>query len=24
MPAQSPELQLFCDSIKESNRGIIR
>jgi UDP-N-acetylglucosamine acyltransferase len=24
MPAQSPELQLFCDSIKASNRGIIR
>jgi len=24
MPAQSPELQLFCDSIKTSNRGIIR
>jgi len=24
MPEQSPELQLFCDSIKESNRGIIR
>lgn len=24
MPAQSPELQAFSDSIKESNRGIIR
>ncbi|ALO34336.1 UDP-N-acetylglucosamine O-acyltransferase [Colwellia sp. MT41] len=24
MPAQSSELQLFCDSIKTSNRGIIR
>ncbi|TMM44887.1 acyl-ACP--UDP-N-acetylglucosamine O-acyltransferase [Colwellia ponticola] len=24
MPAQSPELQVFCNSIKDSNRGIIR
>ncbi|MEI6893377.1 MAG: acyl-ACP--UDP-N-acetylglucosamine O-acyltransferase [Colwellia sp.] len=24
MPEQSPELQAFCDSIKKSNRGIIR
>lgn len=24
MPTQSPELQVFCNSIKDSNRGIIR
>jgi UDP-N-acetylglucosamine acyltransferase len=24
MPAQSAELQVFCNSIKESNRGLIR
>ena len=24
MPEQSPELDAFCRSIKESNRGIVR